>query len=334
MYDRSIEKTYDGIEDYIIKPDFKINGLKGIDSFEHMGRWIFRDIDADFYIYSAQFPAYHAIVDNTPYLYYCHTPHRILYDLRGFIFKHYNNTVSLKILGRLKISSLYLADQYLHRCIINSRQVVTNSNLVYNRYFNAYNRKPRCVVNPPIDTRKFYNKSSEDFYLTVGRLELNKRVDMIIRAFAKTNENLIIVGDGPDRDRLVDIADKCHINVEFRSSISETQLSDLYSRCKAFIFSAMNEDFGLTPIEALASSKPIISINEGGPLEYLNERNSFLFNDINGLRNIILTHSIDDYESMKNECLNTAKRFDIKEIGIKLLSIIKEINNENYSRKL
>ncbi|WP_269849796.1 glycosyltransferase [Methanosarcina horonobensis] len=62
-------------------------------------------------------------------------------------------------------------------------------------------------------------------------------------------------------------------NVKLRGEVSELELLDLYSRCKGLICTAMDEDFGMTPVEAMASGKPVVAVNEGGFKETVTEKN-------------------------------------------------------------
>jgi alpha-1,3/alpha-1,6-mannosyltransferase len=70
-------------------------------------------------------------------------------------------------------------------------------------------------------------------------------------------------------------------NVVFRKNPSDEELVKLYSGSTAVLFSAINEDFGIAPLEGMASSKPVISVNEGGPKEtILDGKTGFLVNSV------------------------------------------------------
>jgi glycosyltransferase involved in cell wall biosynthesis len=86
---------------------------------------------------------------------------------------------------------------------------------------------------------------------------------MAVRLFAKTGRRLCVVGDGPEYSNLKSIA---RPNIEFRGRVPDAELRDLYSRCRAFILPG-EEDFGITPVEALASGKAVIALGQGGALE-------------------------------------------------------------------
>ena len=265
-----------------------------------------QDIDADFHIYSLLPPRLEAIKGDIPFLYYAHQ-----YTTFGV--------------------PSYKLQKLIHLYFIGSRRIIANSKHVYGRLKCLYRCRPREVLYPPIRLENFYNKPSEEFYLTVARLEQWKRINLQILAFRKSKEKLFIVGDGPDKKRLERLANEIRANVNFLGRVTDRKLRELYSRCKAFIFSSRDEPLGLTPVEALASGKPIICINEAAPLEYLQPgRNSVIFRDVNQLRTIVNRYSTEIYESMKDRCLKAAMKFDAARIFCRMRKIMHEITEEHH----
>jgi glycosyltransferase involved in cell wall biosynthesis len=104
---------------------------------------------------------------------------------------------------------------------------------------------------------------AEDHYLVVSRLVPYKRVDLAVEAANRTGAKLRVVGDGPLYQSLKAIAKP---NVQFLGNLTDAEVRAEYSRCKAFLFPGF-EDFGLTPLEAMASGKPVIAYGRGGALE-------------------------------------------------------------------
>ena len=102
--------------------------------------------------------------------------------------------------------------------------------------------------------------------MTVNRLVPNKRIDLLIEAFNKLNLPLIIVGDGPERLKL---EKKSNSNIKFLRKISDTEIEKYMSRCKAFVYAGI-EDFGIAPVEAMASGAPVIAYGKGGILDTVN----------------------------------------------------------------
>ena len=109
--------------------------------------------------------------------------------------------------------------------------------------------------------------------LSVGRLDSLKRVDLLLQAahFEPALE-AVIVGDGPDRGRLEQIATDLGIagRVRFAGRVDERALTDLYARCRAVYYAPVDEDFGMVPIEAYRSRKPVVTTTDaGGPLDFV-----------------------------------------------------------------
>lgn len=133
------------------------------------------------------------------------------------------------------------------------------------------------VIYPPVETTKFTCNEYGDFWLSVNRLYPEKRVELQIDAFREMpEEKLIIVGGYSEGDHAKsyakNIIKNLPDNVKLRGEVSELELLDLYSRCKGLICTAMDEDFGMTPVEAMASGKPVVAVNEGGFKETVTEK--------------------------------------------------------------
>jgi glycosyltransferase involved in cell wall biosynthesis len=109
----------------------------------------------------------------------------------------------------------------------------------------------------------FYSKPAEDYFLIVSELVAYKQVDYAVRAFTSSGRRLRIAGDGPEYRRLARLAGP---SVEFCGRVSDSELRELYARCRAFVLPG-EEDFGITPVEALASGKPVVALGRGGALE-------------------------------------------------------------------
>lgn len=331
-FKKSMEDSYPGISDMVVVKQIKHPASFTRREFEIRKAMTERkDVDADFIMYSTPMPCYRIRKDRTPYLYFCHTPERGFFDLKEMVREE------MKTWGfpKYQIASLlfnyrkYL-DRKLFTDIVNPGQVVTNSELIRRRYESSYGQKPRRAVGAPVDTKRFKNRPSENFYLTSGGLRPNKRVEWQIRAIAGTGQKLKIAGDGAQRNKLEALARDLEADVDFLGRVSEEELIDLYSRCKAFIFSAVEEDFGMVPIEAMASGKPIFCVREGGPLEYLDDKVAFFFEEIEGLQRLIKNTSIEVLESMKDACMKRAMLYDTRIVSDRILSEIKGVLNDFY----
>ncbi|MBS3055444.1 MAG: glycosyltransferase [Candidatus Aenigmarchaeota archaeon] len=177
-----------------------------------------------------------------------------------------------------------------------------------------YKRKKNLfVVYPPAETKKFYYRHPEDFYLTVSRLEPLKRVELIVKAFMKMpDKKLVVVGDGTQRKYLEELA-KNNKNIEFKGPIYGKELIELYARCTAFVFMSKMEDYGIVPVEAMAAGKPVIGVNEGGVIETVVNKKTGLIIPPNEAELIKAVKSMTPEKAirMKEACIKRSREFDI-----------------------
>lgn len=132
------------------------------------------------------------------------------------------------------------------------------------RIRDAYEVKDIKIIPPDVKTRNFHlSTRSKDYYLLVSRLEYYKKADLAIEAFNKLGFKLIVVGNGTKSEELKQLAEN---NIEFKKGLSSEELAELYANCKALIF-PQHEDYGITPLEANASGRPVIAYGAGGVLE-------------------------------------------------------------------
>jgi glycosyltransferase involved in cell wall biosynthesis len=110
-----------------------------------------------------------------------------------------------------------------------------------------------------------------DFILCVGRLDPAKRVDLLLQAAALDSAiEVVVVGDGPDRERLDGLAGP---QIRFAGHVSEQELADLYATCRAVFYAPVDEDFGMVPYEAFRAAKAVVTTTDaGGPLEAVHHR--------------------------------------------------------------
>jgi glycosyltransferase involved in cell wall biosynthesis len=160
-----------------------------------------------------------------------------------------------------------LVRNYLRKWdVASSKRVdrfVAISKYVAGRIKKYYDRESDIIF-PPVDCSYFKpSSSSEGFYLMVSPLAPNKRVDIAIRAFNKIDLPLKVIGSGQEEKELKKIAGK---NVTLMGWQSDEVVREHYATCKALIFPGI-EDFGIVPLEAQASGKPVIAYGDGGALE-------------------------------------------------------------------
>lgn len=124
---------------------------------------------------------------------------------------------------------------------------------------------------PPPQDLRYRCDGYGDFVLSVNRLDRAKRIDLLVEAAALDPAlEVVIAGDGPDRARLEQVARDRGLNgrVRFAGRVSEDELADLYARCLAVYYAPVDEDYGMVPLEAFLSEKPVLTTTDaGGPLE-------------------------------------------------------------------
>jgi glycosyltransferase involved in cell wall biosynthesis len=201
---------------------------------------------------------------------YVHTPMRYAWDLEN---------VYLDVAGASRVMGLFarLLLHYLRTWdVATANRVdvfVANSKHVAGRIWKLYRRRAR-VIYPPVDVDRFIPRADrEEFYVTVTRLVPYKRVDLIVRAFARLGRPLVVVGDGPELRRLRGIASA---NVRLVGWQPDEVVRDYLERAQAFVFAA-EEDFGIGPVEAQAAGAPVIAYGRGGALESVVEGETGLF---------------------------------------------------------
>ncbi|MFA6527937.1 MAG: glycosyltransferase [Candidatus Gracilibacteria bacterium] len=206
----------------------------------------------------------------TMHICYCHTPMRYVWDDCHRYIREYPWPKAIKSIAPYVLHDIRLWDRLAAERV---DYFISNSNYIGER-IKKYYRKDSKTIYPPVDTEGFYeSKDVSPFYLAVGRLIPYKRFDIIVEAFNHLGFPLKIAGNGPEMKRLKRIAND---NIEFLGYVKDEELRELYSKCKAFIFPQV-EDFGIAPVEAMASGRPVIAYAEGGALETVSDGVSGMF---------------------------------------------------------
>jgi glycosyltransferase involved in cell wall biosynthesis len=168
------------------------------------------------------------------------------------------------------------AVQRLDRVVLGeARKVFATSRNVADRLQRSTGIAAEVMPHPPQEL-PYRTESYDDFVLSVGRLDRAKRHELLLDALATDSTlHCVIVGDGPDRERLEDVARRHGLDgrARFTGRIDEEELAGLYARCLAVYYAPVDEDFGMVPYEAFLAEKPVVTTTDaGGPLEVVTDR--------------------------------------------------------------
>jgi glycosyltransferase involved in cell wall biosynthesis len=215
--------------------------------------------DFDLVISSESGPAKGVVVSpDARHICYCHSPMRYVWDM----YPDY-----LASAGRIKHWLMPPLIHYLRIWDYCSAggvdQFVANSRYVASR-INRYYRREARVLAPPVNTHEFKPVNElGDFYLMFGQLVSYKRPDLVVAAFNETGRKLIVIGEGEMGDSLKKLAKK---NITFLGRQSFEVVREHLAKCRALVFPGL-EDFGIVPVEAMASGRPVIAYGRGGALD-------------------------------------------------------------------
>jgi len=201
---------------------------------------------------------------------YCHSPMRYLWDMRH----DYEEGASwIKRLGMWALFPRLRDYDRLSSMGVDS--FIANSHWVAKR-IEKYYRRDASVIPPPVDVDSFYiSENIGDYYLMVGQLTRYKRVDLAIKAFNELRLPLVIIGEGEEAASLKRMAGD---TITFLGRQSFDVIRKHYAECQALIFPGV-EDFGIVPVEAMASGRPVIAFRKGGACESVVENVTGVFFD-------------------------------------------------------
>jgi len=267
---------------------------------------------------------------------YCHTPFRLVWRPETYesvsnanFFKKIAYNLVLKILKTIDLKSA----KKTHWFITNSREVVP-------RIEEAYHPKHMVsVINPSVKCKNFYVEDNiGDYFLIVSRFEAYKKVDLVIEAFNEMpDKKLIIVGKGSREKEIHAMAGS---NVRFLNSLSTNELAEVFAKCRAFIFPPL-EDYGIAPLEANASGRPVIAYGKGGVLDTMipvnesgvaNKATALFFYEQTKDAIMEAVKEFEKYTFNPQFIRAHAERFDEEQFVSKIKKFVNEKYEEKHSR--
>lgn len=234
---------------------------------------------------------------------YCHTPMRYAWDQEEAYFPDQRGPIAAlrrAVLARLRRWDVETADRVDH--------YLANSSFVAQRIERYYQRSA-TVIHPPVDTEYFTPDSTverESFCLYVSALAPYKRIEVAVDACRRLGLELRVVGSGPERDRLEQVAARDSVPVRFLGRISAETLRDLYRRAACFVQPGV-EDFGISAVEALACGCPVVALDQGGVRDIVESgRHGLLYSGDGNAEG--LAEAIDKLRDMRFNLLNLRDR--------------------------
>lgn len=237
---------------------------------------------------------------------YCHTPPRYLYGYPTA--RNWKNNVIVRIFGEIANHFLRMTDfeaaQNVDYFIANSKEVAARIEKFY--------RRDSTVIYPPVEIPVTGQSSAikyRGYYVTGGRLARPKRIDLAVKVCTKLKLPLKVFGKefagyGEELRKMAGPT------VEFLGEISDEEKFRLMAGAKAFIFPAEFEDFGITPVEAMAVGTPVIALRSGGVKESIIEGKTGVFFDEPTVESLASAVSKLERSKIKSEdCIAQAKKF-------------------------
>lgn len=254
---------------------------------------------------------------------YCHTPTR-------YYWSHYHEYKSSPGLGLLNPAvrvALPALVKVMRRIDLKAAKgvdhFIANSTEVQQRIKKYYHRDS-TVIFPPIDIDRFRPTKpvkKEDFYLAVGRQVPYKRIDLAIAACNQLGRKLIVIGNGPTHEKLVAMAGP---TIEFKTNVDDQAIVDYFQKAKGLIFPS-EEDFGITPVEAMSAGTPVIAYRKGGAQDYIQPDKTGTF--FAEQTSESLTSAIRDFEKINfddEKIMKYAERFSEGHFLKEVKSFVKE----------
>lgn len=255
---------------------------------------------------------------------YCHTPPRYLwgYPTANRLTKYQPFKAGAFLTAHCLRQYDYLAAQRVDYFIANSENVKKRIEKFY--------RREAVVIYPPVNVilgknaiNRVSTRDKGDYYLLVSRLSKEKGIDYTIKAFNELKLPLKIVGAGNQEKELKKMTGK---TVEMLGQVNDEELKNLYINARALIFPALEEDFGIVPVEAMGYGLPVIALAQGGVLETVVEGKTGVFYDAPTQESLI--GAINKFETMsfnRENIYKYALKFSKERFKKEMIEFVKKI---------
>lgn len=221
---------------------------------------------------------------------YCYTPMRFVWD-----FDTYMESIQVpRLVKRIAKWLIYPLKRWDKNNSEHVDRLIAISTIVKERIRQCYGVNAPIIF-PPVEVSRFSVKEGvpEDYFLVVSRLVSYKKIDLAIEACTQSGKRLIVIGDGPDRKRLEQLAGD---TITFLGRKSDEDVVRYMQNCKALIFPGI-EDFGITPLEANACGRPIIAYFGGGALDTIIAEQTGLYFEEQSINSLVNTiNRFDQYD--------------------------------------
>jgi glycosyltransferase involved in cell wall biosynthesis len=265
----------------------------------------------------------------TMHICYCHTPMRWCWNYDEYVERERLGRISRSILPFL-ITGLRVWDQMSASRVDH---FIANSPVVANR-IQKYYRRDAVVIPPPVEASRFAFDPTivpEEYFLIVSRFMPYKRIDLAIEACNRVQLPLVIIGSGRDENRLKSIAGP---TIRFTGHLSDEEVLYYYAHCRAFILPG-EEDFGITPLEAQASGRPVIAYGAGGALASVVEGITGTFFQKQTVESLAAALASFDERTYDPQTIRDhALEFDMPRFHRRILQFIEAKMNEGKTREI
>lgn len=260
----------------------------------------------------------------TVHICYIHHPPRNLYGYAtgGLWQRYWPVRVYTTIINFFMRQYDFKTAQAVDYFVANSKETA--------RRVEKFYRRESSVIYPPVEISQANLGKQENYFLSVGRLVWSKQTDIIIKAANKLKVPLKIVGKGPEEEYLRSIAGP---KVEFLDAVSDTELFGLYAGAKATIFCALDEDFGIVPVESMARGTPVIALAQGGVLEtVVDGKTGILFGEPTVESLVKAIKKFDKTYMTSMACLGQAEKFSKERFQKEFRAFVEKYGRPNSKK--